>query len=76
MERTEILQCNCSHEFQDQLYGKGMRVHNVNKKGKAACTVCTTGLRFENSEIPKNEGFGIKYMVMPSPKRILKDVPL
>ena len=38
-----ILKClmNCEHDYQDSLYGKGMRVHNPMKGGeKARCTVC------------------------------------
>lgn len=31
----------CQHEFQDQTYGKSMRVHTVSKKdGAHRCTVC------------------------------------
>lgn len=41
-----IMPCTCQDEFQDKLYGKGMRVHNVSQvKGKlgdkAYCTVCS-----------------------------------
>jgi len=43
-EGCRILKCTCEHEFQDKVYGKGMRVHNINKKGEAACTVCTPRL--------------------------------
>jgi len=47
-----ILPCNCkknadkqSATFQDQIYGKGMRVHTVGKRdqsgnSKHTCTVC------------------------------------
>lgn len=40
-----ITTCKCSHEYQDQKYGKGNRVHNPAKPkaGKATairCTVC------------------------------------
>lgn len=35
------MKCNCAHEFQDKVYGKGIRVHNPCKEGKAGrCTVC------------------------------------
>jgi hypothetical protein len=43
--QTKVLGCNCKHEFQDQRYGKGMRLHNQ-KNSKTAgvnewrCTVC------------------------------------
>lgn len=33
--------CNCVSLVQDTLYGKGMRVHTVSKKGdEIRCTVC------------------------------------
>jgi hypothetical protein len=40
-----IITCSCKNEFQDQLYGKGKRVHNLakgafNKQGGWRCTVC------------------------------------
>jgi hypothetical protein len=38
---TEIKQCTCTHKFQDETYGKGMRVHNIAGDGKSSkCTVC------------------------------------
>ena len=45
-EGTKILRCNCENTFQDKLYGKQMRVHNIcqggNNKDKVAyCTVCS-----------------------------------
>lgn len=41
---TIIKPCDCKDEYQDQNYGKGLRVHNVGGKGKgkvAYCTVCS-----------------------------------
>lgn len=39
--KTIILLCDCKHTFQDEKYGKGMRVHNISfDKKKAYCTVC------------------------------------
>lgn len=39
--QTVILPCECRHDFQDQRYGRGRRVHNVGKEGLfARCTVC------------------------------------
>lgn len=39
-----VMDCACKHDFQDERYGKGRRVHNVViKKGQAAgkrCTAC------------------------------------
>jgi hypothetical protein len=41
MASTVIKRCTCKNEFQDERYGKGLRVHNVKKEGnKATCTVC------------------------------------
>jgi hypothetical protein len=36
-----IAKCTCKSEFQDQLYGKGMRYFNRTEDGKGGrCTVC------------------------------------
>lgn len=36
-----IRSCTCKHEYQDQKYGPGKRVHNPCKKGEyLRCTVC------------------------------------
>jgi len=40
-----IMRCSCEHEFQDRLYGKGMRVFNQIKRSAshsnhARCSVC------------------------------------
>ena len=37
-----IRKCDCKHKFQDEKYGKGMRVHNerAGKDGGCRCTVC------------------------------------
>lgn len=41
MSGTKVLKCKCTSEFQDKVYGKGMRLHNVTEdKKKASCTVC------------------------------------
>ncbi len=40
MSGTAIKKCSCEHEFQDERYGKGLRVHNLKKEGKPVCTVC------------------------------------
>ncbi len=34
-----ILKCSCQHEYQDKVYGKGMRVHTKCNKGHR-CTIC------------------------------------
>lgn len=38
-----IKPCSCDHKWQDQKYGKGMRVHNAmgpKTNGAVKCTVC------------------------------------
>jgi hypothetical protein len=37
-----IKKCDCEHKFQDERYGKNMRVHNIYTKdsGGYRCTVC------------------------------------
>ena len=38
--RGSIVQkCTCEHDFQDEKYGKGMRLKNMCVKG-ARCTIC------------------------------------
>lgn len=37
-----IMKCSCRHEFQDQRYGAGNRVHNPKAGKKHVCTVCGT----------------------------------
>lgn len=43
------MRCNCESEFQDQLYGKGIRVFNEkisnNKVNGYRCTVCGKEIR-------------------------------
>ena len=40
---TVIVKCNCRNDFQDEKYGKGMRVNNKTKKdGECRCTACST----------------------------------
>ena len=40
-----ILACTCQHDYQDNEYGKGQRVHNLREKDGVfkgwRCTVCT-----------------------------------
>lgn len=42
---TSVKRCDCRHSYQDEKYGKGMRVHNNKRKEqgkeqKSSCTVC------------------------------------
>lgn len=43
-----IKKCTCKHEDQDQLHGKGLRVHTTDKKGNEHCTVCGPKPAWEN----------------------------
>jgi hypothetical protein len=52
-DQTKIMKCECKHEEQDKLYGKGMRVHNpAPQKGaspnRVRCTVCRKERNAEN----------------------------
>lgn len=42
---TRIIKCTCEHEYQDERYGKKMRLHNKIGKGTCIegwrCTVCS-----------------------------------
>lgn len=44
VDMTRPLKCTCKHEYQDERYGKGIRLHNRIKMGTPAngwrCTVC------------------------------------
>ncbi len=44
MAATKVMQCSCKSDFQDELYGKGMRLFNLRDEkkhpGEATCTVC------------------------------------
>jgi hypothetical protein len=43
---TKIMECKCSHDEQDIMYGKNMRVHNLSEDGRTAyCTVCSPSNR-------------------------------
>lgn len=35
-----IHKCTCNHEYQDEKYGQGKRVHNEGVAKKIRCTVC------------------------------------
>ena len=39
---TVVKQCSCKSEFQDNLYGKNMRLKNQATKGEN-CTICGGG---------------------------------
>ena len=38
---SHIARCSCEHKYQDEKYGKGMRLHTLSADGRtASCTVC------------------------------------
>ena len=37
---TKVLPCTCKHDYEDQRYGKGLRLHNKCNKG-FRCTICS-----------------------------------
>jgi len=42
--------CKCTHDFQDHIYGKKMRLHNISENGKRAkCTVCNSSINLDSS---------------------------
>ena len=41
MSATKIIACDCQNAQQDNLHGKGRRVHNANEKDGYVCTVCS-----------------------------------
>ena len=65
-----IMQCNCTHEGQDALHGKGNRVHNVSgikDKPQAFCTVCCSSSRDkQKDDVMPMPTIGIHYKI---PKR-------
>lgn len=55
-DQSKIMKCDCKHEFQDQTYGKGMRVHNpAPQKGaspqRMRCTVCRKERNIDNKTL-------------------------
>lgn len=50
MAETKVYPCNCKSEFQDKLYGKGLRLFNMRDpkkhKGEGTCTICGTKKSF------------------------------
>jgi len=39
--KVNLIKCECQHQYQDEKYGKAVRVHNESKDGKKnTCTVC------------------------------------
>lgn len=44
-----ILKCDCLNDFQDDEYGKNMRLHNPCQKG-ARCTVCLKEVKADGED--------------------------
>lgn len=63
-QRTEVINCSCKHEVQDEIYGAGKRLHNVNGKGEAFCTVCSVSYRRNKNAtaIDANKQFGNSFI--------------
>jgi hypothetical protein len=38
---SSVRKCICTHNFQDDMYGQGMRVHNRSQKKDSKVTTCT-----------------------------------
>ena len=50
-----IAKCDCVHEYQDKIHGKGKRLMNEDKSGDVKCTVCG-----KKSSVSKSEKKGKK----------------
>jgi hypothetical protein len=53
-EGTVVLPCNCEHATQDEIYGKGRRLHNIapaKTGGLAYCTVCAPNKQLTRNAI-------------------------
>lgn len=42
MADAQVRSCKCKNDYQDRIYGNGMRIYNPNAKGGSRCTVCGT----------------------------------
>lgn len=51
MSGTKTIKCTCTHDFQDQQYGKQQRLANVNElENSATCTVCNNKVSLSTSK--------------------------
>lgn len=60
------MKCDCTHEEQDKIYGKGMRLHNPGGKAsdygkKWYCTVCSGGSGYRAKRNPDGQKATRKY---------------
>lgn len=78
---TIILPCDCKHEDQDAMYGKGNRVHNIAGKAgseQAFCTVCTPrrlSCERNGTRIEPQPMFGMLVAIPPAGPRRGKSIP-
>lgn len=71
MDNISVQLCDCESEYQDKLYGKKMRLHNISQKGKnkglCICTVCGPSRRrnkYDKNLDPKDyKQFGMLYPI-------------
>lgn len=79
MEPTKVMQCDCKHDFQDALYGKGMRLHNVSQGGSgkdkvAYCTVCCPRQQINKTATPPMPMAGVLKLWPADPPRKPKNI--
>ena len=57
MNTFKIIKCSCKHEFQDSVYGNGMRLHNLGQGQKNSntykCTICKNKTTETSHATPK-----------------------
>lgn len=47
MAGTIVKPCDCKNQFQDEVYSRGNRLHNITADSKkASCTVCEGGAKY------------------------------
>jgi hypothetical protein len=78
MSNTNLVRCNCASPFQDEIYGKGIRVANVTRTGQFRCTVCgavsgATNLSATQSEKVKTKMSATKPVEKKEPEKTEKD---
>lgn len=54
-----VKRCDCENEYQDKMYGKGNRIHNLTKVGAYRCSICTK-VKSGGSESSSSKSSGSK----------------
>lgn len=81
MSKTVVIKCTCKSEFQDALYGKGLRLHNTSEissgknKKVAYCTVCckrSSDKQTKDVLVTEQKNFGVKFNTIAEKPRIAK----